>query len=115
MMQGRLPEGHIHDWDESDVYNWLKTLGFRVEESQIRGAPLSCRFYPANCVLRTEHRIRGDSLCSLGSEHLKALGVASVGHRLSILKSIYLVKIAHNVSIEEDDYIPPCLFLFSLE
>ncbi|KAF9531737.1 protein kinase regulator [Crepidotus variabilis] len=82
---------HILDWDESDVHNWLSSLGFPHYESTIR-----------------EHKIQGDSLCELDSDGLRSLGITSVGHRVSILKSIYQVKLAHNVSIEEHHYIPPC-------
>lgn len=42
------------------------------------------------------------------SEDLKNLGVSAIGQRLSILKAIYLVKVAHSVPLEEDDYVPPC-------
>jgi hypothetical protein len=48
----------------------------------------------------------------LDPEGLKAVGVATVGQRLSILKSAYLVKLAHNVPIEADHYIPPCKSFF---
>lgn len=56
-----------------------------------------------------EHKIQGDSLCELDSDGLKSLGIFSAGRRLSILKSIYQVKVAHNVPIDEIHYIPPCL------
>ena len=39
---------------------------------------------------------------------LKSLGIATIGQRLSILKAIYLVKLAQNISFNEDDYVPPC-------
>lgn len=55
-----------------------------------------------------EHKIQGDSLCELDSEGLKSLGVTTIGQRLSILKSIYLVKLAHEVPIDENHYVPPC-------
>lgn len=41
-------------------------------------------------------------------EHLKELGIASIGNRLSILKAVYQIKIAQNIAIEADHYIPPC-------
>jgi hypothetical protein len=56
-----------------------------------------------------EHKIQGDSLCELDSDALKTLGITSAGRRLSILRSIYLVKVAHSVPIDETHYIPPCL------
>lgn len=36
------------------------------------------------------------------------MGIASVGHRLTILKAVYEVKVKQNVAIEEDDYVPLC-------
>ncbi|KAF8817501.1 hypothetical protein BYT27DRAFT_7074375 [Phlegmacium glaucopus] len=89
-MDGQVAERHILDWDESDVQNWLSSLGYPQYESQIR-----------------EHKIQGDSLCELDSEGLKSLGITSIGQRLSILKSIYLVKLAHDVPMDEDHYVPP--------
>lgn len=84
------PEKYLLDWDESDVHQWFSTLGFPQYESQIR-----------------EHKIRGDSLCQLDAEGLKAMGVVTVGQRLSILKSAYHLKLSHDIIITEDDYVPP--------
>jgi hypothetical protein len=36
------------------------------------------------------------------------MGIASVGHRLTILKSVYDVKKAQDVPIESDHYLPLC-------
>ncbi|KAF8159613.1 hypothetical protein B0H34DRAFT_654723 [Crassisporium funariophilum] len=89
-MDGQLAERHILDWDETDVHNWLSNLGYAQYEGQIR-----------------EHKIQGDSLCELDSEGLKSLGITTIGQRLTILKSIYLIKLAHNVPIDETHYVPP--------
>jgi hypothetical protein len=35
------------------------------------------------------------------------MGITSVGHRLTILKSVYDVKKAQDVPIESDHYMPP--------
>jgi hypothetical protein len=43
-------------------------------------------------------------------EHLKDIGIRSVGQRLVILKGIYQLKVAHDIPIEPDAYIPPCEF-----
>jgi len=58
-----------------------------------------------------EHRILGDALCLLDSEGLKAVGVSTIGQRLSILKAVYNLKLAHNVPIDADHYVPQCRFL----
>lgn len=36
------------------------------------------------------------------------MGVGSVGHRLTILKAVYDVKVKQDVPMEPDDYIPLC-------
>jgi len=60
------------------------------------------------CLL--EHKISGDVLCMLDSEGLKDVGVTTIGQRLSILKAVYQVKLAHKVPIDVDHYVPPCMF-----
>jgi hypothetical protein len=47
-------------------------------------------------------------LAALQHSELKELGVNSVGHRLTILKAVYEIKIRQNVPIEPDDYVPLC-------
>ncbi len=44
----------------------------------------------------------------IGPEDLKEIGIATVGQRLAILKAIYLIKLAHEIPFEPDNYIPPC-------
>lgn len=99
---------HILDWDESDVHQWLSNLGFGHYERQIRGMLLILLCVVDDPHFQKEHKIQGDSLCLVDSEGLKNIGISSMGQRLSILKGIYEVKIAHNVEFGEDDYIPPC-------
>lgn len=41
-------------------------------------------------------------------DDLKSMGIASVGHRLTILKSVYDVKKAQDVPFESDHYLPLC-------
>lgn len=55
-----------------------------------------------------EHKIQGDTLCDINADGLKSLGVVTIGQRLSILKAIYQVKVAHNIPIGEQHYVPPC-------
>lgn len=55
-----------------------------------------------------ENEIMGDTLVALLHDDLKSMGITSVGHRLSILKSVYDVKKAQDVPIEDDHYIPLC-------
>jgi hypothetical protein len=41
---------------------------------------------------------------------LKEMGIASVGHRLTILKSVYDIKIKQDIPIESDHYVPLCKY-----
>jgi hypothetical protein len=61
-------------------------------------------------IISQEHRILGDALCLLDSEGLKAVGVSTIGQRLSILKAVYNLKLAHNVPIHSDHYVPQCMY-----
>lgn len=60
------------------------------------------------CVLQTENEIVGEALIALLHDDLKSMGISSVGHRLTILKSVYDVKKAQDVPIESDHYVPLC-------
>ncbi|KII85848.1 hypothetical protein PLICRDRAFT_298178 [Plicaturopsis crispa FD-325 SS-3] len=80
----------ILEWDENEVQAWLTNIGFPQYESQIK-----------------EHNISGDVLCLMDPDGLKAVGVQTIGQRLTILKNVYLTKLAHNVPIDPDDYVPP--------
>ena len=56
----------------------------------------------------SEHRVSGDVLCLMDAESLKEVGIATIGQRLAILKAVYLLKLAQQIPIEPDDYVPPC-------
>ncbi|KAG6910228.1 hypothetical protein DXG01_012363 [Tephrocybe rancida] len=84
------PGRHVMEWDETDVHNWLSSLGYPQYENQIR-----------------EHNISGDALCMLDPEGLKGVGISTIGQRLAILKAVYLLKIAHDIPIDSDHYVPP--------
>jgi hypothetical protein len=55
-----------------------------------------------------ENEIVGEALVALHHDDLKSMGITSVGHRLSILKSVYDVKKAQDVAMESDHYMPLC-------
>lgn len=57
-----------------------------------------------------EHNITGDVLCLLDAESLKEVGIATIGQRLAILKAVYNLKVANNIPIEADHYVPPCMY-----
>lgn len=48
----------------------------------------------------------GEVLVALQHDDLKSMGITSVGHRLTILKSVYEVKKAQDIPIEADHYVP---------
>ena len=103
---------NIIEWDEVDVHAWLSKLGFPQYEQQIRGAVLFFMLLSHPSILMlppSEHNITGDVLCLLDAESLKEVGIATIGQRLAILKAVYQLKIANNVPIESDHYIPPCM------
>jgi regulator of replication initiation timing len=50
--------------------------------------------------------ITGDALVALQHTELKEMGLSSVGHRLTILKAVYEIKVKQNVPIEPDHYVP---------
>lgn len=41
-------------------------------------------------------------------ETLRDMGLKSVGHRLSVLRAVYELKVRDGVRLEEHDYCPPC-------
>jgi hypothetical protein len=56
----------------------------------------------------TENEIVGEALVALQHDDLKQMGVTSVGHRLTILKSVYDIKVKQDIPIESDHYVPLC-------
>ncbi len=56
-----------------------------------------------------DNDISGEALVALLHDDLKSMGIVSVGHRLTILKSVYDVKKAQDVPIENDHYVPLCM------
>ncbi|KAL1745863.1 hypothetical protein HDZ31DRAFT_73265 [Schizophyllum fasciatum] len=89
-MDGVEHDKDLLQWDESDVHAYFKSLGFPQYEQQIRA-----------------NNITGDVLVMLNPESLKDVGVATIGQRLAILKGVYQLKIAQNVAIDPEDYVPP--------
>ena len=59
-------------------------------------------------VAQIENEIVGEALIALKHEELKEMNILSVGHRLTILKGVYDVKVRQEIPIESDHYIPPC-------
>ncbi|KAK3374998.1 protein kinase regulator Ste50 [Podospora didyma] len=85
----RLPETIISEWTAEECADFIATIGVQQ---------YSDRFI--------ENGIVGEVLVALQHDDLKQMGITSVGHRLTILKSVYDVKKAQDVPIESDHYMP---------
>ncbi|KAI5917932.1 hypothetical protein F4810DRAFT_726570 [Camillea tinctor] len=85
----RLPETIISEWTAEECADFIATIGLQQ---------YSERFI--------ENEIVGEALVALLHDDLKSMGVTSVGHRLTILKSVYDVKKAQDIPIESDHYVP---------
>lgn len=57
----------------------------------------------------TENGIVGEALIALTHDELKEMGINSVGHRLTILKQVYEIKIHQKIPIDPDHYHPICM------
>ncbi|KAK5129815.1 hypothetical protein LTR08_002792 [Meristemomyces frigidus] len=88
---GRSPTGLITDWTEEQVADYIAALSPPLKQ------------YGRAFV---DDGIVGEALVALTHEHLRDLGVNSVGHRLTILKAVYDQKIRSGVKIEDGDYVP---------
>lgn len=80
----------VLDWDVDRVCKWISELGLSKYTSNFK-----------------ESNITGNVLISLNQAHLQEIGVASVGHRLRILKSVYNITEAQEIDAGPDRYIPP--------
>ncbi|GAA5963678.1 hypothetical protein JCM3765_003541 [Sporobolomyces pararoseus] len=76
--------------DEAGVCSFLSHLG-----------------YPHYSQNLSEHNITGEVLIHLDHQALKDVGIHSVGQRLNILKTVYILKLLENIPIEEGNYVPP--------
>ncbi|KAK0630680.1 mapkkk cascade protein kinase regulator ste50 [Bombardia bombarda] len=85
----RLPETIISEWSAEECADFIATIGLHQYSDRI-----------------IENEIVGEALVALLHDDLKQMGITSVGHRLTILKSVYDVKKAQDVPIESDHYMP---------
>ena len=58
--------------------------------------------------IKTENEVVGAALIALKHDELKEMGITSVGHRLTLLKSVYETKIKQDIPIDGDHYVPLC-------
>ncbi|KAI4264927.1 MAG: hypothetical protein L6R38_009757 [Xanthoria sp. 2 TBL-2021] len=86
------PTNSILRWSTGQCADFISSLG----------KPLS-----QYCDKFIENEIVGEALIALKHEELKEMNILSVGHRLTILKGVYDVKVRQEIQIEPDHYIPP--------
>ncbi|KAL8945678.1 MAG: hypothetical protein Q9222_007818 [Ikaeria aurantiellina] len=84
------PTNSIIQWTTGQCADFISSLGL-----------------PQYCDRFIENEIVGEALIALKHEELKEMSIISVGHRLTILKGVYDVKVRQEVPIESDHYIPP--------
>ncbi|KAF7545461.1 hypothetical protein G7046_g9560 [Stylonectria norvegica] len=85
----RLPETIVTEWTAEECADFIGTIGLQQYADRF-----------------LENEIVGEALVALLHDDLKSMGIASVGHRLTILKSVYDVKKAQDVPMESDHYMP---------
>ncbi|KAH0544349.1 hypothetical protein FGG08_001490 [Glutinoglossum americanum] len=85
----RLPKGTMTDWTVEDCAEYISGLGLQ-------------QYYKAFI----DNSIVGEALVALRHDELKEMGIISAGHRLTVLKNIYDVKIKQDIQIEPEHYIP---------
>ncbi|KAI7418227.1 hypothetical protein KC336_g9736, partial [Hortaea werneckii] len=89
--EGRSPTGLMTSWTEEQVADYIASLSPALKQYSQAFA---------------NEGIVGDALVALTHDELRELGVASVGHRLTILKAVYEHKVRSGIKIEEGDYVP---------
>ncbi|PWY69128.1 MAPKKK cascade protein kinase regulator Ste50 [Aspergillus heteromorphus CBS 117.55] len=85
----RSPRTIITEWTAEECANFVAALGFRQY-----------------CGAFRENEIVGEALIALKHDELKEMGIVSVGHRLTILKSVYEIKVKQDIPVDADHYIP---------
>ncbi|KAK4963561.1 hypothetical protein LTR10_001190 [Elasticomyces elasticus] len=89
--EGRSPTGSVMQWTEEQVADYISSLSPSLKQYSQAFA---------------DESINGEALIALHHDELKELGIASVGHRLTILKAVYEQKMRAGVKFEESDYVP---------
>ena len=87
-----LPRTIISEWTTDESAQFIASLGL-----------------PQYVDTFLDNEIVGESLILLKHEELKEMGVNSVGHRLTILKNVYEVKLSQDIPMDsEEHFIPQC-------
>lgn len=84
-----IPRTIITEWTAGETAHFLRSLSLK----QYSDAFL-------------DNEIVGEALVALKHDELKELGIASVGHRITILKAVYDTKVNQGIPIDPDHYQP---------
>lgn len=114
---GKLSPGNtMVGWTTEQCADYISSLGLPQYCDKFLGRRESyatSQAKPTN-IIYTENEIVGEALIALRHEELKEMAIISVGHRLTILKGVYDVKIKQDIPIDSDHWIPPCELLVLL-
>lgn len=108
---GKLSPGNtIVGWTTEQCADYISSLGLPQYCDKFLGRNASCANTETELtgLTHTENEIVGEALIALRHEELKEMAIISVGHRLTILKGVYDVKIKQDIPIDSDHWIPPC-------
>ncbi|WFC99059.1 hypothetical protein MYAM1_001795 [Malassezia yamatoensis] len=83
------PSSDVRGWSPPQVVEWLEHLDLEQYGD-----------------LFLENDIDGEALVLLDDSSLRELGVASVGHRMTLLGDIFQLKQQHDIQIEPGDWVP---------
>lgn len=83
------PMGDVRQWTTADVGEWLRKLGLE-------------QYLPSF----VENDIDGEALLVMDDASLRDLGVAPLGHRLTLFTELFHLKQRYGIPIEKEDWVP---------
>ncbi|MCJ1250581.1 Adaptor for signal transduction [Trapelia coarctata] len=83
------PRTIMTEWRVDDCASFISSLGLQQY-----------------CEIFIDNDIVGEALVALRHDELKEMGITSMGHRLTILKGVYDMKVQQDIPVETDHYIP---------
>ncbi|KAI5270429.1 hypothetical protein E4T47_06235 [Aureobasidium subglaciale] len=83
------PTGLITQWTAEQVADWVAALGLTQYADAF-----------------VDEAITGLALVEMQHHDFKEMGIMSVGHRLSLLRGVYDIKIKQNIPLDPDHYVP---------
>jgi len=103
------PRTIMTEWRVDECANFISSLGLQQYcETFIGEWRNSPRVKNKRLTWLLDNDIVGEALIALGHDELREMKIMSMGHRLTILKAVYDMKIQHDIPVEPDHYIPLC-------